>query len=156
VWSLDEQMQTFKALSYGDKLRVSRSVTRGEAPANPRMAAAAVELAESCQRQSWGYTGVMRWGPIVLLVIAGCNGVLDATDGNALGLILNVLIAVISVLNFLLSPATRPKNMAQALEASRRVVLAESAGLAPNLKEGVEYVEDLRRADAERLSQLEP
>jgi predicted transcriptional regulator len=36
-----------------------------------------------------------------------------------------------------------------------RKAVEESAGLAPSLKEGTEYVEDIRRADAERLSQLE-
>lgn len=33
--------------------------------------------------------------------------------------------------------------------------LAESAGIAPYLKEGVKYVEDMRCADAERLARLE-
>jgi len=149
-------MQIFKGLPYGDKLRVSRCVTRGEAPDDPRMAAAAVELAEGYQRQSWGYTGAMRWGPVAALVIGGCGAVFNATDGDALGLTLNALLALLGVLNLIFSPATRPKNMARVLQASRRIVLAESAGLAPYLKEGAEYAEDLRQADAERLSQLEP
>ena len=33
--------------------------------------------------------------------------------------------------------------------------LDRSAGSAPYLKEGVEYIDEIRRADAERLSQLE-
>jgi predicted transcriptional regulator len=33
--------------------------------------------------------------------------------------------------------------------------LDRSAGSAPHLDEGVEYVDEIRRADAERLSQLE-
>lgn len=36
-----------------------------------------------------------------------------------------------------------------------RQALERSAGNAPYLDEGIEYVEDLRRADAERLSRLE-
>lgn len=35
-----------------------------------------------------------------------------------------------------------------------RQAVEGSAGLAPYLEEGAEYVEDVRRADAERLSQL--
>ena len=120
MWPLDEQMPTFKALSYRDKLRVGRTVTRGEAPEDPRMAAAAVELAESYRRQSWGYTGLMRWGPALMLVIAGCGAVFNATDGDALGLIFNALLALLGVSGLVVSPATRPKNMARALEASRR------------------------------------
>jgi len=37
-----------------------------------------------------------------------------------------------------------------------KTVLQMSAGAAPHLKEGWEYVEDLRRTDAERLSRLAP
>lgn len=36
-----------------------------------------------------------------------------------------------------------------------RQALEGSAGLAPYLDEGIEYVEEIRRADSERLSQLE-
>lgn len=36
-----------------------------------------------------------------------------------------------------------------------RQAVEKSAGLAPYLEEGAEYVEDARRADAERLSQFE-
>jgi hypothetical protein len=44
-------MRTYKALPYGAKWRVTRLVAKGEAPHDPRMAAAAVELAESYQRK---------------------------------------------------------------------------------------------------------
>ena len=33
--------------------------------------------------------------------------------------------------------------------------VAETAGIAPHLEDGVEYVDKLRRADAERLEELE-
>jgi hypothetical protein len=46
-----DDMWTFKALSYGERWRVTRLVAKGEAPSDPPMAAAAVELAESCQRR---------------------------------------------------------------------------------------------------------
>jgi hypothetical protein len=36
MWPLDENTQAFQTLSYGDKLRVSRYLTRGEAPDDHR------------------------------------------------------------------------------------------------------------------------
>jgi predicted transcriptional regulator len=45
---------------------------------------------------------------------------------------------------------------AAAWQAQWRQALEGSAGLAPYLEEGTGYVEDVRRTDAERLSQLEP
>lgn len=44
---------------------------------------------------------------------------------------------------------------ATAWQEQWRKAVDRSAGLAPYLEEGAEYVEDLRRADAERLSRLE-
>jgi aminoglycoside phosphotransferase (APT) family kinase protein len=41
-----------------------------------------------------------------------------------------------------------------AWRAQWREALEKSAGIAPYLDEGSEYVEDIRRADAERLSRL--
>jgi hypothetical protein len=52
MWDPDDEMQVFKALSYWDKVRIGRCLARGEAPDDPRKAAAAVELAESYQRKS--------------------------------------------------------------------------------------------------------
>jgi metal-responsive CopG/Arc/MetJ family transcriptional regulator len=40
-------------------------------------------------------------------------------------------------------------------KAQWRKALEESAGIAPYLGEGSEYVEDIRRADAERLDRFE-
>lgn len=42
-----------------------------------------------------------------------------------------------------------------AWRAQWKEALEKSAGIAPYLKEGGEYVEDIRRADAERLSRFE-
>ena len=44
---------------------------------------------------------------------------------------------------------------AAAWQGQWRQAVEKSAGLAPHFEEGVEYVEGVRRADAERLSQLE-
>jgi hypothetical protein len=61
--------------------------------------------------------------------------------------------ALIGIVHFMINPATRPKNMARSLEASR---LIASAGSAPYLKDGAEYVADIRRADVERLRGFDP
>jgi predicted transcriptional regulator len=45
---------------------------------------------------------------------------------------------------------------ANAWKAQWREVIEKTAGIAPHLEGGVEYVEELRRRDAERLSRLEP
>jgi len=44
---------------------------------------------------------------------------------------------------------------ATAWQAQWREALGKSAGVAPYLGDGGEYVEDIRRADAERLSRFE-
>jgi hypothetical protein len=41
----------FHALSYGERWRVNRLVAKGKSPQDPRLAAAAVELAEKHQRR---------------------------------------------------------------------------------------------------------
>lgn len=152
MWDTDEEMQAFKALPYRDKLRVGRCLARGQAPADRHLAAAAVELAESYQRKSRGYLALLRWFPVFLMVIGGLGVALNATGGDPLGLVIYALYLPMGFAYLACSPVTRPKNMARALEASR---LVSSAGIAPYLKDGAEYVEDIRRADAERLSQLE-
>jgi hypothetical protein len=119
-------MQTFNALSYGDKWRVSRCLARGEAPRDPRMAVAAVELAEDYQRQSRAFRGLARWLPVILVVVATCITVSSAIEGDHLTLILNVLLALGGVGQLLFNPAARPKNTARSLEASRRVVEAQA------------------------------
>lgn len=78
--------------------------------------------------------------------------VLNSLEGDSLGVILYVLSALIGLTHLMINPATRPKNMAKALHRSR---LVASAGIAPYLKDGVEYVDQIRLADAARLSQLD-
>lgn len=75
-------MQTFNALSLGDKWRVRGSLARGEAPRDPQMATAAVELAESYERQGGAYMGLMRWMPPLLIVISGLSAIPKAIDGD--------------------------------------------------------------------------
>lgn len=50
---------------------------------------------------------------------------------------------------------TQEEKDAAAWQEQWRQAVGKSAGLAPYLEEGAEYIEDVRRADAERLSQLE-
>jgi len=119
MWRVEENMEAFKALSFGEKWRVRGFLIRGSAPDDPRLALAAVELADGYQRQelaSW-----MRWLPGMLVALASAGFILNALDGDLLGMILNGLTALAAAAQYLLNPATRPKNVARAAEASRRV-----------------------------------
>jgi hypothetical protein len=49
-----DDMRTYQALSYDEKWCVTGLVAKGEAPHDPRMASAAVELAERYQRSGRG------------------------------------------------------------------------------------------------------
>ena len=61
--------QAFQELSFGEKWRVARLLAKGEAPPDPRMAATAIELAESYQRQGRGRATLARWLPAVVIVV---------------------------------------------------------------------------------------
>lgn len=115
-------MQTFQALSSLDKFRVSRFLTRGEAPDDPRMAVAAVELAESFQRQSWIYAALMRWSPVLSFVVLTYLTTPAAVGGDGGMAILYALLVLVGIGNLMFNPAIRPKNVGRSLEASRRVV----------------------------------
>lgn len=121
MWPQDNEMKAFKALPYGQKLRVGRSLARGEAPADPQLAVAAVELGESYERQDRLSAGAYRWAPLLILVFAAPLAISAIDQGDELGLIVNALVVLTSAMHFALSPATRPKNMARGLEASRRI-----------------------------------
>lgn len=56
-----EETPAFQALPYGDRWRITRFLAKGEAPHDPRMAAAAVELAESFQSRGRVYATFIRW-----------------------------------------------------------------------------------------------
>jgi hypothetical protein len=126
MWPQDDEMKAFRALPYGQKLRVGRCLARGEAPTDPQLAAAAVELAESYERQDQLSAVAYRWAPLIILVLAAPLAISAIDRGDELGLIINALVVLTSAMHFALSPATRPKNMARGLEASRRI-----AGFAP-------------------------
>lgn len=113
-------MEAFKALSFGDKWRVSRCVYRGEAPRDPRLAAAAIELAESYQRQR--SAGWLRWLALVVAVAATFAAVLTAVDGELLQAGVLALVALVNIGHLALNPATRPKSVARSLEASRQLL----------------------------------
>jgi hypothetical protein len=112
-------MQAFKALSFGDRWRVRRFVYRGEAPRDPQMAAAAIALAESYQRQ--GHMGLVRWGTVAMVVLMVPLAVHAAISGDALEAILWGLTALGNAAHLTFNPATQPKSMARSLEASRRI-----------------------------------
>lgn len=113
-------MQAFKALSFADKWRVSRAIYRGEAPADPRMAAAAIELAESYQRQR--NTKLLRWLIPVIVVGAGGVAILGAVTGDMLQAVVFGAMALVNLGHLALNPASRPKSVARSLEASRQLV----------------------------------
>lgn len=122
MWILNEETQAFQALSYGDKLRVGRCLTRGRAPSDPRLATAAVELGESYQRQSRAYTAVMRWSPVFATLSLGWISASHAAEGDRAMLILCVVVVLSSLWIFSFDPATRPKNIVRALDASKRML----------------------------------
>lgn len=117
---------TFRALSYGDRWRVTRLVAKGEAPQEPQMAAAAVELAESYQGRGRGEASLHRGLAIVLILVGLVLAVLAAADGDALMMSAMALLVLSNVAQFAFNPMTRPRNVARSLEASRRVSAAGS------------------------------
>lgn len=119
-------MPTFKALSYSEKWRVNRLVAKGEAPHDPRMAAAAIEVAERCQRRGRGEPTLYRFLAIALILIGVALAILAATDGDVLLMSAMALIALTNVGQLAFNPMLRPKNVARSMEASKRVSVAGS------------------------------
>lgn len=114
-------MQAFKALSFSDRWRVRRFVFRGDAPDDPRMAAAAIELAERYQRQK--HPGLLGWGMAFLLVCFSVLLIWAAIDGNEREIVISGAWILIAAAHLAFNPATRPKSVARSLEASRQVVV---------------------------------
>lgn len=114
-------MQTFQSLSYGDKWRVTRLLTRGEAPDDPCRAAAVVELAESYQHRGRVYATFARWLPVATAVLLAAIAIPAAVEGDVPMAIVCALIVLGSLGHLVLNPAVWPKNVARSLEASRRV-----------------------------------
>jgi hypothetical protein len=121
-----DDLRTYQALSYGEKWRVTRLVAKGEAPQNPRMAAAAVELAERYQRRGRGEPTLYRFLAIALIFVGVALAVLAAAEGHALVMSSMALIALSNIGQLVFNPMLRPRNVARSLEASRRVSVARS------------------------------
>jgi hypothetical protein len=114
-------MQSFQALPYREKLRISRCLIRGEAPTDPRLAAAAVELAEKYQRQSRSASAFMRWGPAFIILCSTFLMIAAIDKGDGLVAISSAVVILGHLAQYAFNPATRPKNTARAMEASKRV-----------------------------------
>ena len=119
-------MPTFQALSYGEKWHVTRLVARGEAPQGPRLAAAAVELAERHQRRGSAELSLYRFLTIALVLGGAALAILAAADGDALEMGAMALLVLTNVGQLVFNPILRPKHVARSLEASRQVSVAAS------------------------------
>ena len=122
MWPLDEQMQTFRALPVSLKLRVCWQLARGKAPGDSRMAAAAIELAESYKRQGRTYVALARWLPLFMVVGFGYVTLSQFADGDPSLLFPYSLILVLSAFNTAFNPLAWPKNLSRSLESSRKMV----------------------------------
>jgi hypothetical protein len=122
MWPSDNKMQAFRALSYRDMWRVRMCLRRGEAPDEPRLAAAAVDLAEGYRRQGRVEAALISWYPLVAIVWFGYLSISAAARGDEWVLILFVLGVPLGIAGFLLDPGRRPQNVARSLEASRRIL----------------------------------
>lgn len=124
MWPSSKRTQIFSALSYGDKVRVTRCLARGKAPDDPRLAAAAVELAESYRHQGWVQAAFMRWTPVVTAIILSVLTIPAAIGGDLPMAVAFFLVALCSIAYMVFDPAAKPKNVARSLEASRQVAAA--------------------------------
>lgn len=115
-----EEMPEFRALPFRDKWRVNRSLARGEAPKDPTLVAASVEVAER-HLQNPRHATLMLGLTVLLAVAFGGLAIVAATKGDHLGSVLYGLISVAHLAQLMLNPAARPKHMERALEDSRRI-----------------------------------
>lgn len=114
-------MQAFENLSLIEKLRISRLVTVGRAPDDPERAAAAVELAEHYREQSRAYAAFNRWLPLFIVLGLGYVALPRVLEGDLMMGAIYAVVIVCGIGQFMFNPATRPKNLARSLEASRRI-----------------------------------
>ena len=124
MWTREEEMETFGELSYGEKWRLRGFVLRGEAPDDPRLAAATAELAEGYQRQSRRLRGATRWFPAVMGVAFGLLALVGVAKGEVVTPVLYALVALGHLAQYAFNPATRPKKVARSLAASEEVLVA--------------------------------
>jgi hypothetical protein len=125
MWLMAEDMEKFRSLSFDDKWRLRGFVFRGEAPDDPRLAPAAVELAEGYQRQDRRLRGIGRWFPAVMGVAFLFLALVGAIRGEVVSTFLYALIALGHLAQYAFNPpATRPRHVSRALSASRQVAAA--------------------------------
>ncbi len=120
--SLIGETPTFQSLSSLDQLRVLRSLTRGAAPSDPRLAAAAVEWAESYQRRKSISRLYLGWLPIVAIVGFGFAAIPAFVEWEPVIVGGYALILLGGIGQLFLNPFTRPKNVTRSLEASRQLI----------------------------------
>ena len=113
-------MQAFKALSFSDRWRVRRFVFRGEAPDDPQMAVAAIELAERYQCRN--HQRILSWGMAFLLVCSSVLLIWSAIDGDAREIVISGAWILITASHLAFNPETRPKSVARSLETSRQLL----------------------------------
>lgn len=113
-------MRAFQSLSYADQWRVTRFLAKGKAPRDPRMAAAAVELAQSYQRRGRVATALARWLPVAVVIGGGAVAVQSVASEDWLAATILVLPVLVNLAHLMFNPMARPQNVARALEASRR------------------------------------
>jgi len=124
---VEKERKASEEPSYADKWRLRGFVFRGEAPDDPRLAAATVELAESYQRQMRRYRGVGRWFPGALGIAFSILALLNGLQGDKVSVVLYALIALGNFAHYAFNPVTRPKNVARSLAASEDVLATGKA-----------------------------
>lgn len=122
MWPSDNRLQAFRALSYRDMWRVTLCLRRGEAPEDPRLAPAAVDLAEGYRRRGQAKGALWPWHWLPLILLLGYLVISSAIGGDWWRLALLALAVASAVAQFLFDPGRHPKNVARALEASMRML----------------------------------
>lgn len=117
-----KKLSTYRELSISERLRVARHLTKGEAPKDPYMAVAAVELAESYRAHGRVHMTLVRWLPVFSVVVFGAISIPAAIAGSVGMTVMAGLLALGAFGHLVFNPAVRPKHAAQALEASKQVV----------------------------------
>lgn len=124
-WYIYAKIPAYDELSLGDKWRATRLLSQGEAPSDPAMARAVIELAEKYRSRRRVYGVLDRWWPIAAVIVFGAISIPAAIAGNVAMTIVVVLLLLGSVLHVMFNPALRPKNIARSLEASQRVLASD-------------------------------
>lgn len=111
-----------QALSSSEQLRVHRFLTQGKSPDDPEFAALTLDVGERYQAQRPIRAAVMRWGPMAFSLFFAAFALLGILNGEIGYAILFALIVLGFIGNLMLNPASRPKNVARSVDASRQSV----------------------------------